>query len=231
MAKKVAKTSARKAPARAARATTTRRSGKSGTKSMVGKAARRPAAKAGARKAPPSAKPASKRAGSADGVAQALRRQAIDNLKWCHASMHALAKDWPADRLTFQPSGSENHLMWTLGHLATFYSWAHSLVTGKRLPLPPEFPKLFGYGSRPQADAGAYPAFERVQQVHDESFDTLVAAFERLGPDELLAPPVENSHGTAETRLDVIHRTAWHDGWHQGQISALRRSLGLTGVL
>jgi hypothetical protein len=160
-----------------------------------------------------------------------MRDQAIANLNWTHASMQALMKDWPADKLTWQPTGHENHLLWTLGHLATFYSWAHSLLAGKPLDLPEGFAKKFGYRSTPVRDERAYPSLDEVLRVHDRAYGALITAAERLKAGDVLSPPAADAHGTADTRLDAIHRSAWHEGWHQGQIAALRRALGLSGIM
>jgi hypothetical protein len=42
---------------------------------------------------------------------------------------------------------------------------------------------------------------------------------------------MKDTGGMATQRLDVISRVAWHDGWHLGQIAALRRTLGLPSAM
>lgn len=202
---------------------------------MAKKAAKKAVKKAGKKSAKKAVKKPASRAKSAAKAGPdprlTMRDQAIANLNWTHGSMQALMKDWPADKLTWQPTGHENHLLWTIGHLATFYSWAHSLLAGKPLELPDGFAKKFGYRSTPVRDERAYPSLDDVLRVHDRAYGALITAAERLKAGDVLSPPAADAHGTADTRLDAIHRSAWHEGWHQGQIAALRRALGLSGIM
>jgi hypothetical protein len=48
---------------------------------------------------------------------------------------------------------------------------------------------------------------------------------------EAFMPCVGDSHGLASNRIEVIDRNAWHEGWHSGQLSSLRKALGLPGIM
>jgi hypothetical protein len=41
----------------------------------------------------------------------------------------------------------------------------------------------------------------------------------------------EATHGFADTKMDLLYKLAWHDGWHLGQLTTLRKFLGLPGLL
>lgn len=49
--------------------------------------------------------------------------------------------------------------------------------------------------------------------------------------EEMARPAAGEPNRLAKDRLDAAHRTAWHIGWHTGQVSSLRRALGMPGVL
>ena len=52
-----------------------------------------------------------------------------------------------------------------------------------------------------------------------------------LRPADMLKATVTDSHGFAKTRMDVLIRAAWHEGWHSGQLGSLRRALGLPTIM
>ncbi|MCC6320456.1 MAG: DinB family protein [Phycisphaerales bacterium] len=193
-------------------------------------AARRPAARS-AKKKPASAGRSRPKAKSAPSSPAAVKQTAAALLKWVHGTTDALIAGIPADRATYQPSPRDNHLLWTIGHLATAYSWFASLIDGKMAALPESYDKLFGYKSAPVADAGVYPLLAEVKKHYDAAYGRLYEAVAALKPADLYKPPAAESHGFASSRLDVIHKTIWHDGWHSGQLSSIRRALGLPPMM
>ncbi len=192
-----------------------------------------------ARKARPAAKKASRKS-----AAKAVRRAPVaarsapnpaaaglELLNWSHAMTTALLADWPHDRLTHQNSPLDNHALWTLGHLSTTYSWLASLLDGHMTPLPESYNTLFGMGSKPQSDPSVYPPMGEVRHHFDATYARLVELASKIRPADADKPTVGNSHGFAKSRADVLFKAAWHEGWHSGQLSTLRRGLGLKGVM
>lgn len=175
-------------------------------------------------------KKAARRGGTAGGPSSELA-QALGLLAWSHETTGMLCAGFSEEKLTFRTGPSENHLLWTIGHLATFYSWAASLIDGKRADLPTEYDSLFGYKSTPVDEAKAYPSSVSVRQMHDRAYARLLEAAQGIKADQLHLPLGPEAHGWASSRLDVLHKAVWHEGWHQGQISSLRRALGLPGVM
>jgi hypothetical protein len=153
------------------------------------------------------------------------------SLEWCHGMLGALLKDWPADKLTYQSSPTDGHALWTIGHLATGYSWFAGLLDGQTAELPETYNALFGYGSKPTGDASAYPSRAEVQAVHEKAWQRVLDAAKKLKDADLAKPPAMDSHGLAKSKLEVIRLICWHDGWHQGQVSSLRKAIGLPGVM
>jgi hypothetical protein len=156
---------------------------------------------------------------------------AAANLKWVHDLLDKLVATFPEDKATFQTAGTDNHLMWTLGHLAVTYSWLASLVDGKAFTLPESYNALFGYQSKPTGDASTYPPIAEVKKNCAAAFGRLTDAIAKISGADLEKPTASDSFGFAKTRHEAILRAAWHDGCHSGQISSLRRALGLPSVM
>lgn len=181
------------------------------------------------------AKPAARSASrGGDAAAEALlaeKVRAMELLAWTHEFTGHLTADSPNEHLLYQAGPSDNHVLWTLGHLTTTYSWLASLIDGKAADVPESFTKLFGYQSKPVGDASAYPSHSDVLRYHHAAFARLMEAVGSLKPEDAHKPTVNDSFGFAKDRLDAVLKGCWHEGWHQGQISTLRRSLGLPGKM
>ncbi len=158
-------------------------------------------------------------------------RRALELLTFAHGSTTALLADWPEDKLTFQPSPTDNHALWTIGHLAATYQWFTTLLDGTRAPLPDNYNALFGTGSKPVADPAAYPPAADVRAHFDRAYERLVDLAARIRPADAAKPTIGDSHGFCRDRADVLDKAAWHEGWHAGQLSSLRRALGLKGII
>lgn len=194
-------------------------------------AARKPAPRSSKKKPAPSAGRPRPKAASSRNTPAAVKAAALSLLAWVHGNTDALADGIPPDKATHQPSAKDNHLLWTLGHLATAYSWFASLIDGKAAALPEEFDRLFGYKSSPVADPTAYPPLETVRKHYAAAFRRLTEAVSALKPADIHKPTVGDSHGFANSRIDVVYKAIWHDGWHSGQLSSIRRALGLGSIM
>ncbi|MBL9140470.1 MAG: DinB family protein [Phycisphaerae bacterium] len=154
----------------------------------------------------------------------------VEFLKFAHG-MVVSATTWPDDKVTAQAAGQPNHCLWTLGHLATTYDWGAGLLDGKPSALPESYNKLFGMGSVPSPDPKAYPSLAEVRSHFDRTFERLAAAATALTAAQGAESLKEATQGFASTKLDMVHKLAWHDGWHLGQLATLRKFLGLPGLL
>ncbi len=161
----------------------------------------------------------------------AVKAAAVANFAWVHQMLDGLLDSVPSDKLTFQPAPTDNHALWTIGHLATAYSWFASLIDGKHATLPDTYNALFGYKSVPVGDASIYPHVAEIKRHYTAAYKRLTDAIAALKPTDMNKPTVAESHGFASSRLDAIHKAAWHDGWHSGQISSIRRALSLPPMM
>ena len=157
--------------------------------------------------------------------------RSVANLVWVHSVVEKVIADWPESKVTCQSAPTDNHLLWTLGHLVTGYDWFGTLLVLGPGVGPENYRTLFGYGSKPTPDASAYPKLSEVRKVFDQSWTRLLSVASSMSDAEGLMAPVSDPHGLAATRLDVLDRVAWHDGWHSGQLVSIRRTLGLPAIM
>jgi len=169
------------------------------------------------------AKPAKKAAKAPPSTV--VRDRAVELLQFARKTITKYMGGFADDKLTAQPGGLVNHLLWTQGHLAATAAWALSVVSGEKGAVPDSYDKLFGMGSSPTADPAAYPSAAEVRGYFDSSFNKLVAAASKMN-DTQLAAAVE-AGGFARDKADLLAKIAWHEGWHVGQVADLRRLLGL----
>lgn len=153
----------------------------------------------------------------------------IHQLQFSRGATAMLLKDIPADQRCAQPGPCVNHVMWILGHLAcTDDFFLKEFAGAKALALPEDWHKLFGYGSKPTCDAKAYPPFEMVSKAFDERRAAFIKWHEGLSAAELEQAGPADWQKYAPTLGDVAGFAAYHEGYHGGQLSALRRAFGLS---
>jgi hypothetical protein len=131
-------------------------------------------------------------------------------------------------QMTFQPEGVPNHPAWTIGHLV-FIAQAIGGVAGLESWLNAEWVRLFGPGSTPISDAGAYPSKETLlaalndaeERLADAIRDLDEAALDRPFPD----PAYKDIFPTVRHAFTQV--LIGHTSFHVGQISVWRRAVGL----
>lgn len=194
----------------------------------------RPATKAGGRvrsKASPKAMRAPRTSASRTRTPSSpMRDRALAHAKFAHGMINKFAEGFSPEQVVAQAGACPNHLLWTLGHLASSASWTHGMITGGGPIVPEGYSALFGMGSKPIGDPALYPSFKEVREAYESSFRRLVDAVERLDDKDLLEAPEQDSGGFISDKLDALSKLAWHEGWHLGQLSDLRRGLGLPNV-
>jgi hypothetical protein len=147
---------------------------------------------------------------------------------------------------TKQAPGMPNHAAWTLGHLALYHHRATDRLLGHDDTQPlPESDFIEGdgnsgtsthvdtesvcYGSTPIDDSTRYPSFERLLEIHERAWSRLTHA-------------TRNADGTSLDRMvpwgnkpfgadALVVRMIMHMGTHTGQITDLRRGLGMSSVI
>ncbi len=151
----------------------------------------------------------------------------IHQLNFVHGGTKKMLEGIPKDKLCAQPGTCANHALWIVGHLASTDDYFVHEFSGAKMALPEAWHKLFGMNSKPVADASQYPSYEEVSKAFEERRAALIKWFESLTADQLRKPTKEGWTKYAPTLGDVAHFVAWHEGYHCGQLSVVRRGLGL----
>lgn len=163
-------------------------------------------------------------------------KHAVETMKFAHGMLDKMLDTIPADKGTHQQHPTSNHVAWTLGHLASTYAWLAGSIDAQAaqasvFALPESYAKLYGGGSKPSADAAAYPSLTESRKRYDETFAALVKLVEGLSEKDAWTAPACDTGGFTTSKLDGAYKCAWHDGWHLGQIADLRRALGLPPIM
>jgi hypothetical protein len=134
----------------------------------------------------------------------------------------------PTDDWFRIPAGGVSHVAWQVGHIAfSEYRLALWRIRGERPEdtalFSPDFTRLFGAKSVPQADSRYAPADLRavLDRVHQQVLQELPGL-----DDAELDQPVPHPHAFATTRLKALLWCGHHEMLHAGQIGLLRRHLG-----
>ncbi len=128
------------------------------------------------------------------------------------------------------PSEGVTHVGWQVGHMAVAqYSLALKRIRGSRKEdsrlVSAELMTLFGKGSTPRADAGAYPGPDEIRRVFDDVHRQAVGELADVA-DRVLDEPTEPPHPMFSTKLGALLFCPQHEMLHAGQIGLLRRLLG-----
>lgn len=152
------------------------------------------------------------------------------SLKDAHKLFVKSISDFPEDKLTYQSHPTENHAMWTAGHMAGVYTWWTTFLAKDVAPLPAAFKEVFNNKNKPVADASQYPAIKEVMAELDRQYQVFIKAVEALPESEYFSAPEAESGGFIKNKLEVLTGQIHHIGWHTGQVSSIRRALNLPSL-
>lgn len=130
--------------------------------------------------------------------------------------------DVGADDWFRKPSDDSNHLMWVMGHLVV-----HRGQTLKTLGVDwnAAWAPLFSRGSARVADS-EYPTAEEMRAAWNRVSSELSAAL-RNSPADVLAKAAPSGPPTFDGKTSgTVAFYAFHDTYHVGQVSFLRKWLG-----
>jgi hypothetical protein len=158
--------------------------------------------------------------------------KAIDLIRWALRMTDGWAT-WAAEDMRDAPltqptSRGGNHPLWTVGHLAVVEGSIPQVLFGEPNPVEHWRP-LFGQGTRPTTDAGAYPPFDEVLKTYRDLRAKNLARLEAIGEEGLdrapaaVPPGFEDEMSTMGHTLLVI---ALHQMSHVGQLADARRASG-----
>ncbi|MBW7906322.1 MAG: DinB family protein [Phycisphaerae bacterium] len=191
------------------------------------RAAARPVKRGGAARRPAAA---ARSAGNGPAGARLAQQRSLGLLRFARGLLAGMLKDFPNDKLLAQPSPTDNHALWTMGHLAATYQWFLQTL-GDKGNVPDSYQGLFSFGTTPSPFVATYPPADEVRGHFEASFERFMQVAGAMPAKELMSPPAIDTGGFAATKLDVVERAAWHEGWHTGQVASLRRAFGLPRLM
>ena len=142
-----------------------------------------------------------------------------------------MVEDIPPDKLCHQPAPGANHALWVLGHLACTDDFFATALGGRESLIDDAWNKMFGMGSKPQDDPSAYPSLDEILDLLKKTREAMLETFEAMGEEKLQEQTPEEWRVFAPTYAATMASVAFHEGFHAGQVSAVRRSLGLGSAL
>lgn len=159
------------------------------------------------------------------------KQHAASLLKWVRTISEGIVNDIPESSMTKQACPTDNHPLWVLGHIASTDVWIAGMLGISGVAVPESWNGLFGGGSKPKADAKAYPKVAEVRKVFDANRAAVLKWLEAAPDSALTVSLKEKSSGFANDPIDAMFKLAWHEGWHFGQAASVRKALGLKPVM
>jgi hypothetical protein len=154
-----------------------------------------------------------------------------DMLHWTRIISLKAINDWPTDKATFQTGPEDNHLLWTLGHLASTDAWVGATFKIPGAEVPEAYSALFGMGSKPVNDPSKYPPLAEVRGYFDGCRSAVRNWLDTVDDKTLAGSLKEQTGGFANDGFDMLMKICWHEGWHIGQVATIRRALGLPSIM
>ncbi|MEO1717004.1 MAG: DinB family protein [Planctomycetota bacterium] len=128
----------------------------------------------------------------------------------------------------FTADGS--HAAYIVGHITFTDDTTLNMLAGDAHTLSEAEQKLFGGGATISETLTDYPPqAELIEKMHAVRAK-LVDYFKGLSPAEIIAPVEGPLAQFGDTRAKLMTSIAWHEGFHGGQLSVIRRQLGLPRV-
>ncbi len=155
----------------------------------------------------------------------------IAALNFARQTTLGLLEGVPEDKLTHQPCAGANHALWIVGHLGYADLMFLTHVAKKSMESPEDWAKLFGMGSVPLPEASAYPALGELKDALADNREALLGWFASMSTEELAKPLPEDFKSFADNHGMLMTSLAFHEGLHAGQLTVVRKSLGIAPMM
>lgn len=135
------------------------------------------------------------------------------------------------EQWTKQVQSQCNHALWFAGHMAHTDNFMVTILDSSKARKVEGFAEKFGTGSVPSPRPEDYPPPEEVVAAMRERREALLGILKNLSDEELAQPTPK---GTPEFIPDygaIFETVIWHEGLHSGQLTVLRKVLGLPPVM
>lgn len=131
----------------------------------------------------------------------------------------------PPQRWTWQSFPGQNHVAWTLMHLVIADDWGPTSLGDPSKRFVDRFGDLVGGG--PDQAPDVWPSADDILRMMDEAHERFLACFDGITDTDL---DRKTAGAIAEYAPDLgclLDSHVWHEGFHGGQISVIRKGLGL----
>jgi hypothetical protein len=152
------------------------------------------------------------------------RQHAIAFFEFTRWYSDNLLKDIPESKYTYQPSPTDNHILWVMGHLAGTDAWIGGVI-GAPVNVSKTIQEAFAMGTKPKASGN--PSAAEVRKAFVDSRAALVDWLKKAPESALTMDLKEKTGGFATDTIDAMLKIAWHEGFHFGQVANVRKALGL----
>lgn len=152
------------------------------------------------------------------------RDHAVALLEFTRSYSLNLLKDFPESKWTHQPSPTDNHVLWVMGHTAGTDAWIGGLL-GFDAKVSKAVIDAYGQGSKPGPTGN--PPVAEVKAAFESSRAALLAWLKSANDAALSKNLVEATGGFVTDPIDAAFKMAWHEGFHFGQVANVRKALSL----
>lgn len=137
-------------------------------------------------------------------------------------------QDIPDDKWCHQPIPNANHACWVVGHLARTDSFFRATFAGQESKVPKEWDGLFGMGSTPNGDASNYPAPSELRDALAAQREDLKKWLASLSSEQAAKALEGDWLQFAPDIGSLPGSIACHESVHAGQLTLVRKSLGIS---
>ena len=160
-------------------------------------------------------------------MANAALQNGLATLDFSRNILLGLVEEIDDDKMCHQPVAGGNHTAWVLGHIAYADDLFAVEVGGRKSILSDDWKAKHGMGSTPTSDRADYPSKAEFLDKLATCRESLLTWFNSLDESELETPMPEGWTDFAPNRAAFASWIAWHEALHSGQLTMIRKSLGL----
>jgi uncharacterized damage-inducible protein DinB len=135
------------------------------------------------------------------------------------------------EQWTKQVATQCNHALWFVGHMAHTDNFMISILDPAQSKKADGFAERFGTGSIPTPNPADYPPSDEVVSVMRERREKLLSILKTLSEEDLAKPTPKGTPEFIPDYASIFETVVWHEGLHSGQLTVLRKVLGLPPVM
>lgn len=159
---------------------------------------------------------------------ECLRQQLVSARRYSEEALKAFQTP---EQWVHQIHAGANHALWFAGHMAVNDNFFISLIVPEKSYEKEHYAALFGVGSQPTGDPGDYPPPAEVLGYMRDRRRVLLEVFDTLSETDLARKTADGAPDFLSDIGTVYQTAVWHEGLHSGQLSMVRRALGIGPVM